>query len=127
MDKMTLVEQIQVAEESLRQAMLASDVNALSELIADDLLFTGPAGRLVSKATDLENYRSGLQKMIALTPHEQSIRPFGETVIVSVQMEVEGQFAGQSFQGRYQYGRVWINTAGNWKIVAGHVSLVQSE
>ena len=41
-------------EAELRAAQLNADVDALSQLIADELLFTGPDGQLGSKAEDLE-------------------------------------------------------------------------
>ncbi|MGV0029031.1 nuclear transport factor 2 family protein [Phormidesmis priestleyi] len=40
---------IETLEESLRQAMLNSDISALDELIADDLVFTLPTGLVIDK------------------------------------------------------------------------------
>lgn len=42
--------------------MLISDVLALNELIADDLVFTLPTGLVIDKQVDLEAHRSGIQK-----------------------------------------------------------------
>jgi len=44
---------IENLEEKLRHAMLTSDVSALDELIADDLVFTMHTGQVVNKQFDL--------------------------------------------------------------------------
>lgn len=47
----------------MRLAMLASDVEALDELIADDLILVGPSGDVFHKQDDLALHRSGRQKL----------------------------------------------------------------
>lgn len=42
-------ESLRAAERQLQAVQLASDVAALGDLLADDLLFTGPDGSLSSK------------------------------------------------------------------------------
>jgi hypothetical protein len=50
---------IRVLEERLWKAQLSGDVEALDDLIADDLLFTGLSGSLETKAGDLHNTDPG--------------------------------------------------------------------
>lgn len=45
--------EFEALEGQLRLAQLTADVDVLDRLIADDLLFTGPDGALVTKADDL--------------------------------------------------------------------------
>ncbi|WGV25126.1 nuclear transport factor 2 family protein [Halotia branconii] len=121
--EITLVEQL---EERLRQAMLQSDVLALEELIADDLVFTTHTGELIDKQMDLEAYRSDIQKLILLQGQQQRVQLYGNTAVVTVKMEVAGTFEGKAFVGIYRYTRVWAKSQpqGNWQVVAGHVSQV---
>jgi Domain of unknown function (DUF4440) len=51
--------QIVEVEDRLRTAMLSSDVAALNELLAPDLIFTNHLGQLLGKDDDLAAYRSG--------------------------------------------------------------------
>lgn len=51
--------EIVMLEAQLRAAQLTADVAALGALIADDLLFAGPDGQLVTKAQDLEAHAGG--------------------------------------------------------------------
>ncbi|NJR63493.1 MAG: nuclear transport factor 2 family protein [Cyanobacteria bacterium CRU_2_1] len=50
---------IQTLEDSLRQAMLTSDVAMLDKLIGNDLVFTMHTGSVINKQDDLEAHRSG--------------------------------------------------------------------
>jgi ketosteroid isomerase-like protein len=116
---------IQELEEKLRQAMLASDVLVLDELIADDLVFTMHTGQFVNKQFDLEAHRDGSYKFSAVNTSEQQIRFYGGVAIVTVRAELAGLFQGQPFAEVYRFTRVWAQPQGRWQVVAGHVSQVQ--
>jgi ketosteroid isomerase-like protein len=113
---------IKHSEEQLRRAMLASDVDALDGLIHDDLLFLGPTGALARKDEDLENHRSGRQRMTRLDPRDLVIELFSDDVgVVTVLVELEGTFGGVPFAGTFRYLRTWRREAGRWQIIAGAV------
>ncbi|EON70284.1 nuclear transport factor 2 family protein [Lysinibacillus sphaericus] len=52
--------QIIQCEEKLREAMVASDVEILSELLHDELIFVNHFGQRLTKTADLQAHRSGL-------------------------------------------------------------------
>jgi hypothetical protein len=58
----TVEAQILDAEDRLRTAMLNSDLAALDELLAPELIFTNHLGHLLGKEDDLAAYRSGILK-----------------------------------------------------------------
>jgi len=74
--------------------MLSSDVSALDELLAPDLIFTNHLGQLLGKEDDLAAHRSGMLKVKELTPSEQHVRPNGDVAIVSVRMQLSGMYDG---------------------------------
>ncbi len=59
----TVETQIINVEERLRQAMLASDVSVLNELIAPESIITSHLGELLGKQDDLAAHESGLIKL----------------------------------------------------------------
>jgi hypothetical protein len=63
--------QIVEVEDQLKTAMLSSDVAALDELLAPNLIFTNHLGQLLGKNDDLAAYRSGVLKIAELEPSEQ--------------------------------------------------------
>ena len=113
---------INALEDRLRDAMLKSDVAALDSLIADELIFTNPAGALLTKEMDLEAHRSGAQRMHSILPSEQQVLHYGDTAIVNVKALLSGSFEGLPFSGEFRYTRVWHMENGHWRVVAGHCS-----
>jgi ketosteroid isomerase-like protein len=112
-------------EARLREAMLQSDVKALDELLAPDLIFTSHLGQLFTKQEDLEGHRSGTLKVESLTPSEETIRIVGDVAIVSVRVHILGIFAGVPLESDFRFTRVWIPTSsGTWQVIAAHSSIV---
>ncbi|PSN15631.1 DUF4440 domain-containing protein [filamentous cyanobacterium CCT1] len=117
--------QIIDAEERLRQAMLASDVGILNELLAPEIIITSHLGELLGKQDDLAAHKSGLIKIHDLEPSEQHIQIYGEMAIVSVRMQLSGSYNGSPANGDFRFTRVWaISSSGNWYIVAAHIGMV---
>jgi ketosteroid isomerase-like protein len=117
---------IVAAEAKLRAAQLSADVGMLDTLITDELLFTGPYGRLATKADDLAAHGSGVVRFRAHEPEELRDRSVGPDVaIAALRVRLSVEVNGQVFAGTYRYTRVWAREDGGaWRVVGGHVSRV---
>ena len=105
--------------------MLSSDVAALDELLAPDLIFTNHLGQLLGKNDDLAVYRSGVLKIAELGPSEQHVRVLGESAVVSVRMQVSGTYEGAPANGDFRFTRMWARSQqGRLQIVAAHSVLI---
>jgi hypothetical protein len=112
-------------EKSLREAMLASDVRVLNELLAPEIIITSHQGELLNKQDDLASHESGLVKIYELNPSEQKIQIHQKVAIVSVRMQISGLYNGNPTNGDFRFTRVWaISSMGTWQIVAAHISMV---
>jgi ketosteroid isomerase-like protein len=112
-------------EGRLRAAVLAADVAALDALLADVVVFVDQAGRVLTKAMDLETHRSGRLRVTRLEFSEPVSRDLGEAaVVVVVRAAVAGTFGGAPFAGEYCYTRVWHRRAAGWQVVAAHCSAI---
>src|SRR5215207_4642179 len=120
--------EIVILEARIRAAQLNADLTALEDLISDDLLFTGPDGQLGTKAQDIEAYRSGTVKFVAHVPEELRIRRISaDAAISSLRAQLTVDVAGKLSRGTYRYTRVWAREdSRTWRVVGGHVSLVNS-
>ncbi|MCP6759112.1 MAG: nuclear transport factor 2 family protein [Fischerella sp. CENA71] len=121
----TIETQIINVEERLREAMLASDVSVLNELLAPEIIITSHLGELLGKQDDLAAHESGLFQIHELKPSEQHIQIHGEIAIVSVRMQVSGSYNHSPANGDFRYTRVWaISPSGTWHIIAAHIGMV---
>lgn len=111
-------------EAAIRRAQLAADVAALDALISDDLLFTGPDGRIGSKREDLDAHGSGLVRFRVHEPEELRVRRIGTNVaVVALRARLAVEVGGVLHEGTFRYTRVWTREDGErWRVVAGHVS-----
>jgi ketosteroid isomerase-like protein len=111
-------------EARLQQAMLASDVTELDTLLADDLSFVDPTGKIWSKTDDLDAHRFGVQRIDRLDIAEQDVRLYGASAVTVTRAALSGTFGGAPFAGSLRYTRVWSETGAGWRVVAAHCSLI---
>lgn len=108
-------------EETLRGAMLASDVVALDSLIADTLIFVGPSGDVFRKEDDLDLHRSGRQKLTSAEWRSVEIVTHARSAVALVTANLVGTFDGNAFSGDFRYCRFWAETDAGWRVVGGSV------
>ncbi|KGO93001.1 nuclear transport factor 2 family protein [Flavobacterium subsaxonicum] len=119
-------QQIVALEARFIEAMKASNVDELQELLSDDLIFTNQNGHIVTKADDLNMHRSGKLEIYSLETSAQLITVFDDVAVVSVVQDLGGDFDGHTYAGIFRYTRVWKQTNSKWQIITGHVSQIVS-
>jgi ketosteroid isomerase-like protein len=116
------IEELRTAERQLQAAQRASDVAELDRLIDDRLIFTGPGGKLYSKADDLRMHGTGEQKITRVDEDELSVLVVGDTGVTCFLGTLEGTLSGTRFTARIRYTRTWIHDGRGWRLLAAHVS-----
>lgn len=112
------IEAIATCEDQLRAAMLASDVEALEQMLADDLIFIDRQGIRRSREDDIAAHRSGLLDLNSLDFRGDRIIQFhGELASVVVTTDVTGTYDGAAFFGTFSYLRLWKQQGGRWQII----------
>ena len=121
------IKTIQSLENRLIDAMKASNVQELDNLISNGLIFTAHNGTMFSKEDDLAAHKSGNIKIFEINTSEQVIKIIDDVAIVSVLMEISGSFFGNTEVRFFRFTRIWKATEdGNWKIIAAHSTQVVS-
>jgi hypothetical protein len=111
-------------EQALRTAMLSNDVEVLTGLLDDDLVFTGPDGHVLTKEDDLTVHRNGLLRLDQLDLYESQIHRVGAMILVTTKATIAGRFGTTSFHGLFAYTRLWRQSGVHWRIVAGHAAKI---
>lgn len=111
--------QIIKCEQSLLHAIASNDLKALDILLHDELLFTLPTGQTITKAMDMEVYKSGNMNVTSIKSSEQQISIISDTAIVAVTIALEGNYFEHLLDGQYRYTRVWKLFEKQWKVIAG--------
>ncbi|UTW65457.1 nuclear transport factor 2 family protein [bacterium SCSIO 12643] len=106
-------------EEILLDAMRNSDLEKLEHLLHDDLLFIIPTGQTVTKEMDLANLKSGNLKIQELQASEHEVSLVEDCALVSVYVELKGQYLGQPIAGQFKYFRNWKLVQNQWKVIGG--------
>ncbi|MGE6917142.1 nuclear transport factor 2 family protein [Achromobacter kerstersii] len=122
----TITARIQAAEEELRQAMLASDIAALSRLLDPELIFTNHMGWTFTREDDLDAHRSGLLKIHGLDLSEWNIAVREACAVVSVQARITGSYNGVPANGTFRFMRTWAPDAeqNQWRVIAASSVMV---
>ena len=116
---MTQEEQIIESETRLLNAMKASDINALDELLHADLIFNIPNGQTITKSMDIENYQSGTMIVSEILVSDQVIKFFDNISTVTMTLHLKARYAEQEIDGKFKYLRVWKLFGNSWKVIAG--------
>jgi ketosteroid isomerase-like protein len=117
-----LHKEIESLEAQWRTAVLQNDVATVNRLLADDYLGINPNGTLETKADALALRRSGTMKISSMDPINMKVRVYGDTAVVTSQVQVEGHDGERDISGRYHYTRVYSHRSGEWKVVSFEAS-----
>lgn len=116
--------EIKRLEEELRLTMLNNDAEKLDELLDESLTFVIPNGQIITKAMDLDGYKSNIQTIEKLEPLEQTIQIHDNFAVVTVKTQTKGTYNKIDASGQYRYLRIWKKINNSWKIVAGSLAQI---
>lgn len=115
---------VSASEERLRAAMIAGDVQALSELMDENLVFTGPMGNVMTKEEDLEADRKRHLQIRRLDLLETTLHPVHDIVVTTTKARLEATYIEHPVSGIFAYTRIWRSGEHGWRVVAGHCSRI---
>lgn len=113
-------------EDTWRNAVLKSDVNAMSALLADDYMAITASGMLQTKQEALASMRAHRFHIKTLLLSDRKVRFYGKTALVTSQAEVQGTTDDGEISGNFRYTRVYVrDNQGRWKIVSFESSRIR--
>ncbi len=112
-------EQIVKAENNLIDAMKINDVDALDDLLHDDLLFITPDGQTITKKMDIDSHKSRTMIIEKINPTIEKINLIEDAAIVTIVIDTKGTMLGQPIEGKFRYIRFWKLFENKLKVIGG--------
>ena len=106
-------------ENTLYEAIKNSDTEVLDNLLHADLLFIIPDGQTITKEMDLQTYREGNLKVNEITPKVEELHIIADLAVITLQMELKGNYNNEPFEAKYKYIRFWKKFPEGIKVVGG--------
>jgi len=117
-------EQIKALEAQIVPSVLKGDPSFFEKYYADDAWIIHSDGKLSTKAEQITNLKSGVNKYESLDVRDQKIRIYRDTAIVYSLVFLKGTVNDKPYSGDVRAIRVWAKQKGNWKVVSHSVTRV---
>ena len=111
-------QQIKKLTDQVYAAMWKADTNSLQKLLADDFTSIHGDSTLLTKAQEIEKYKSGAIKYETNEIKDLKIRVYGHTAVSTSLSSSKNMRDGQQHIGTTRNIRVWVKQKGTWKCVA---------
>jgi ketosteroid isomerase-like protein len=114
-------QQIHKLFETADRALMANDIEVLSQTFADDYVQYDSSGRALTKEEVLENLRTSTVRYPSIVSTGRRIRLFGDMAIVHGSESDEVEAAGKRFPVQYLYMDIVLKREGRWWIVGSQL------
>jgi hypothetical protein len=106
------------AVETLKQAMLDGNRQALEKIAADELTYGHSSGLLEDKATFVEALASGKSDFTTINFTDQVVKVVGNTA--TVRHKLSGDIVNNGATGKVNLSvlLIWVKIKGEWKLLA---------
>lgn len=112
---------IKQVEKDIGDAMVAADIDKLSQIFADDWVTTVPAGKVATttKESLLRDFKSGNDKLEAFELGPIDVQVFGNIAIAHGSSTEKRTRNGHDASGQFVWMDILEKRAGNWVVVKG--------
>lgn len=117
-------EKVLAAEEQRTAAMLAADVDALGQILADGMVWFHSSGAKDDKASLLEQFGNGTMRCFDVKRSDFEVHIHGETAITTGMMEIDVQIGTVRKSSQSRFMAVWIQIEGNIRLAGWQSSRI---
>jgi uncharacterized protein (TIGR02246 family) len=111
--------EVREADDERVRALLANDLPALDEILADDLTYVHSNGMLDTKQSYLESLRSGNTRYLTMDMSDVSVRALGEdTAVINAKFDARVLARGTEVNPRPRVLIVYARRDGRWQMTA---------
>lgn len=100
-------DQVLALEADRRQAMLASDLQALDRLLNAKLTWTHGSSKVDTKASFIDGFRQGLLRCYGLEFSDRAVQVFGDAAVVTGRVDMDVEVAGERRATANRFTSAW--------------------
>lgn len=116
---MAVEQDIHDLESRRYKAMIESDVAALEELLADEMIYTHSSSAVDDKASYVNGFRTGKWNYRKVERPIEKVTVFGDTACVAGHVHITvGPPGGPERVINSRFLDVWVRRSGKWQMVA---------
>jgi uncharacterized protein (TIGR02246 family) len=120
-------QQIMQIEHDWIDAFVGGDTETVERILAEDFIFTDPAGNILTKAEWIEDMINGSLKFESIHIDDLKVRVLGDSAAVANgRTTVKAQSKEGGFNGKFCYTVMYLKRDGSWQPVAEHASLLSA-
>ncbi|HTG74605.1 MAG TPA: nuclear transport factor 2 family protein [Terriglobia bacterium] len=113
---------IQRLEDEMNTAFNRYDAATLDRLWSEELTFVTLSGTVANKAQRLAGLKTRPANIPVSTNESVAVNMYGDVAVAIVLSKWSGTTDGKPTSSHYRATHVWAKRAGDWKLVAAHVT-----
>ena len=111
------VDTIKQLEQEMGNAMVAGDVDRLSQIYADDFATVGSSGKVITKETLLSDFKSFHDKLEWFENGPIDVQVFGNVAVACARVKEKRSQNGKDTSGEFVWMDLLENRGGKWVVV----------
>jgi ketosteroid isomerase-like protein len=112
-----VVDTIKQLEQEIGDAMVARNIEKLNQTYANDWATIGSSGKIFTKESLLDDFRSGKHKLVSFENGPMDVRVLGDVAMVQASVNEKRIQGGKDISGEFVFVDLLKKRAGKWVIV----------
>jgi ketosteroid isomerase-like protein len=108
-------------------AYVNGDVATLERILADDVTYVHPTGKVETKAEVIAGFKAQDRKYKSIKRDDVVVRIYGNTAVVTGRNTISAEYQGKNYDVQNRFTRVYVKQAGGWRLVAHHGSNIPQQ
>jgi ketosteroid isomerase-like protein len=113
----TAADTIKQLEQEMGDAMVAGDIDKLKQIYADDFLTVGSSGKVITKETLLNDFKSFHDKLEWFENGPMNVQVFGNIAVACASVKEKRTRDGKDTSGEFVWMDLLERRAGKWVVV----------
>ena len=119
------IEAIRQLGRDMGDAMVAVDIDKLNQIFADDWASVGASGKIVTKESVLDNFKSGKDKLVSYELGPIDVQVLGDVAVAHGTVTEKRTRDGKDISGKGVYMDLLKKRAGKWVVVRSGAAMVK--